>query len=577
MEKQKLVMKRTKTINRLRLTAWLQFVTAALSAILATGIASFLNLRIDLTEDKRYTLSKPSKEILAGLENDVYIQVYLDGEMPIPFKRLRRSVKEMLDEFRVASRRKIDYEFINPSASGEAKQRNAIYESLVGRGLNQINVRSGDEEGGSSQRLIFPGMIINYNGVEMPVNFLKNNPAFSPEQNILHSVEGLEYEMIQSISTLSSDTIYKIAFLEGHDEYPEIEVADITLNLARFFTVDRGVISGKPGILDDYAAVIIAGPRNGFSEKDKFVIDQYIMNGGRVMWLFDEVAVDADSLVYGETVALFKPIDIEDQLFWYGVRVNPAIVQDMDCMTIRLTVVSGGTRRQIIPAKWFYYPLLNPVADHPVTRNINKVKGEFVNFIDTVGLDPKIKKKVLLTTSKMSRVLSPPLVISLKEIEVPPAQNEFNRPSLPVAGLLEGVFPSAFRNRMTGSLFDEEKIKTREASIPTRLIVVADGDIIRNEVRRVGATETPYQLGSDRYTGEVFGNKDFILNCMNYLVDDKGLMELRSRELKMRLLDKLKVRQGRFKWQMINTAGPVLLVIAGGLLYSFFRRRTFAR
>jgi gliding-associated putative ABC transporter substrate-binding component GldG len=570
-------MKRIRTIDRLKVAAWLQFITVAFSAIFAAGISSFLNLRIDLTGDKRYTLSKPTKEILSGLDNDVYVQVYLDGEMPIPFKRLRRSVKEMLDEFRVASRRKVDYEFINPSASGEAKQRNAIYETLIGKGLNQINIRSGDEEGGSSQRLIFPGMIINYNGVEMPVNFLKNNPAFSPEQNILHSVEGLEYEIIQSISTLSSDTIYKIAFLEGHDEYPEIEVADITLHLAHFFTVDRGMINGRPGILDKYAAVIIAGPESEFSEKDKFVIDQYIMNGGRVIWLFDEVAVNADSLVYGETVALYRPLGIEDQLFWYGARVNPVVVQDMDCMFIRLNVMSGGTRRQIIPAPWVYYPLLNPVPGHPVTRNINKVKGEFVNYIDTVGLDPKVRKKVLLTTSERSRTVSPPLVIRLKEIEVPPSQNEFNRSSLPVAVLLEGTFPSAFRNRMTGSLFNDEKIKARDASIPTRLIVVADGDIIRNEVRRIGTGETPYQLGTDRYTGEVFGNRDFILNCMNYLVDDKGLMELRSRELKLRLLDKAKVRQEHIKWQIINTAGPVLLIVAGGLLYSFFRRRAFAK
>jgi gliding-associated putative ABC transporter substrate-binding component GldG len=571
------MMKRIRTIDRLKVAAWLQFITVAFSAIFAAGISSFLNLRIDLTGDKRYTLSKPTKEILSGLDNDVYVQVYLDGEMPIPFKRLRRSVKEMLDEFRVASRRKVDYEFINPSASGEAKQRNAIYETLIGKGLNQINIRSGDEEGGSSQRLIFPGMIINYNGVEMPVNFLKNNPAFSPEQNILHSVEGLEYEIIQSISTLSSDTIYKIAFLEGHDEYPEIEVADITLHLAHFFTVDRGMINGRPGILDKYAAVIIAGPESEFSEKDKFVIDQYIMNGGRVIWLFDEVAVNADSLVYGETVALYRPLGIEDQLFWYGARVNPVVVQDMDCMFIRLNVMSGGTRRQIIPAPWVYYPLLNPVPGHPVTRNINKVKGEFVNYIDTVGLDPKVRKKVLLTTSERSRTVSPPLVIRLKEIEVPPSQNEFNRSSLPVAVLLEGTFPSAFRNRMTGSLFNDEKIKARDASIPTRLIVVADGDIIRNEVRRIGTGETPYQLGTDRYTGEVFGNRDFILNCMNYLVDDKGLMELRSRELKLRLLDKAKVRQEHIKWQIINTAGPVLLIVAGGLLYSFFRRRAFAK
>ena len=233
---------------------------------------------------------------MSGIKNDIFVQVYLDGEMPIPLKKLKRSVREMLDEFRIASGRKIDYEFINPSEGKDAKKRQAHYQSLINKGLNPINIQAGDAEGGSTQKIIFPGMLINCNGVEVPVNFLKNNPSISYEQNILHSVEGLEYELIQNIATLSSDTIYKVAFIEGHGEIPEIETADLTLNLARFFTIDRGVIGGKPGILDKYAAVIIAGPEKEFNESDKLVLDQYIMNGGKVIWLFDEVAVNADSL-----------------------------------------------------------------------------------------------------------------------------------------------------------------------------------------------------------------------------------------------------------------------------------------
>jgi gliding-associated putative ABC transporter substrate-binding component GldG len=577
MEKQELRMKDFNTHKTIRLTSWMQFITIAASAILAAGISSFLNFRIDLTEDKRYTLSKPTRDILEDLKNDVYIQVYLDGEMPIPLKRLKRSVKEVLDEFRVASRSKIDYEFINPSLEKDEKQRNAVYETLIKKGLRQVNVRSGDEEGGSSQKLIFPGMIVNYNGVEMPVNFLKNNPLFDPEQNLLHSVEGLEYEMIQSISTLSSDTIYRIAFIEGHNELREIEVADITLSLARFFTVDRGVIDGRHGILDNYAAIIIAGPENEFEEKDKFVIDQYVMKGGKVLWLIEEVLVNSDSLAYGETVALYRPLGIEDQLFRYGVRVNPVVVQDMDCMVIRLAVMSGGTRQQILPAPWIYFPLLNPVADHPVTRNINKVKGEFVNYLDTVGLDPKIKKTILLTSSPLSRTVSPPVVIRLKETDIIPGRNEFNRSMLPVAVLLEGSFQSAFRNRMTAGLIGDENFKPKNESQPTKMIVVSDGNIIRNDVHRTGTAESPYQLGTDRYTGEVFGNKDFILNCLNYLIDDKGIMELRSRELKLRLLNKNRIRQERYTWQFINTAGPVLLVVLAGIIYTFIRRKTYAK
>jgi ABC-2 type transport system permease protein len=576
MEKSKLAMTESAN-NNIRLKSWLQFMSAVAGIIFLATVSSFLRLRLDLTEDKKYTLSLPTRKVLSGVKNDIYVQVYLDGEMPIPLKKLKRNVREILDEFRIASGRKIDYEFINPSESRDAKQRQARYQSLIKKGLNPINIQAGDSEGGSSQRIIFPGMLINCNGVEVPVNFLKNNPSVSYEQNILHSVEGLEYELIQNIATLSSDTIYKVAFIEGHGEIPEIETADLTLNLARFFTIDRGSIGGKPGILDKYAAIIIAGPEKEFNESDKLVIDQYIMNGGKVIWLFDEVAINADSLVFGETVGLYRPLNIEDQIFMYGARVNPAIVQDLECMIIRLKVGTGNTNQQIVPAPWIYYPLLIPSASHPITRNLNRVKGEFTNYIDTVGLDPAIEKTVLLTTSKTSRTLSPPLMVSLKEAELTPDEKDFNRSNLTVAVLLEGVFPSAFRNRVVSNLTGNRDFKIRTESSKTKLIVIADPDIIKNEVRRVGIEETPLPLGQDKYTGQMFGNRDFLINCLNYLVDDHGIMELRSRELKIRLLNRAKVKTEKTEWQLINVIGPVFLVILAGLLYSYFRRRKYTK
>src|SRR5664280_453671 len=290
-----------RTNSTIKLKSWLQFLTAIAGIILLVSASSFLRLRFDLTEDKRFTLSEPTRNVLSHLKNDIYIQVYLDGEIPIPLKRLKRSVGELLDEFRIASGRKIDYEFLNPSAGKDIKQRESLYQILAKKGLIPIDLHASDAEGGSTQKIIFPGMIVNYNGIEVPVNFL-NNSSGSSEQNILHSIEGLEYEMIQTIATLSSDSINKVAFIEGHGEIPEIETADITMNLARFFTIDRGSIGGKHGILDKYAAVVIAGPEKAFSESDKLVLDQYIMNGGKVLWLIDEVAVNSDSLTYGETV-----------------------------------------------------------------------------------------------------------------------------------------------------------------------------------------------------------------------------------------------------------------------------------
>ena len=561
----------------IRLKSWLQFLTAAAGIIILASLSTFVRFRLDLTEDKRFTLSGPAKRVLSGIKNDIFVQVYLDGEMPVPLKKLKRSVSEMLDEFRIASGNKIDYEFINPSEGSDSRQRTSNYQSLINKGLNPINIQAGDAEGGSTQKIIFPGMLINCNGVEVPVNFLKNNPSVSYEQNILHSSEGLEYELIQNIATLSSDTIYKVAFIEGHGEIPEIETADLTLNLARFFTIDRGIIGGKPGILDDYAAVIIAGPENEFNESDKLILDQYIMNGGKVIWLFEEVAVNPDSLITGETVGLYRPLNIEDQIFMYGARVNPAIVQDLECMIIRLKIGTGSTNQQIVPVPWVYYPLLIPSANHPVTRNLNRVKGEFTNYIDTVGLDTAIKKTVLLSTSNNSRTLSPPLIISLKEAESTPDEKDYNKSGLPVAVLLEGVFPSAFRNRTVSNLTDDKNFKIRSESSKTRLIVIADADIIRNEVKRTGVEETPLPLGQDKYTGQMFGNRDFLINCLNYLVDDHGIMELRSRELKLRLLNKMKVKAEKTEWQIINVLGPVLLVIMAGFIYGYFRRRNYTK
>jgi len=563
--------------RNIRFKNWLQFITVVAGIILLASFVSILRIRLDLTQDKRYTLSSQTHKVLSGLKHDIYIQIYLDGDLPIPLKRLKRSVSEILDEFRIASGRKIDYEFINPSEGKDSKQRDRQYQLLLSKGLSPIELKAGDAEGGSTQKIIFPGMIVNYNGIEVPVNFLQNNQSIPYEQNILHSVEGLEYEIIQTIATLSSDTIKKIAFIEGHGEIPEIETADITMNLARFFTIDRGIIGGKPGILDKYAAVVIAGPETEFNESDKLVLDQYIMKGGRVMWLFDEVAVNSDSLVNGSTIGLYRPLNIEDQLFSYGARVNPAIVQDLECSTIRLMVMSGGNRQQVVPVQWVYYPLLKPASDQTVTRNLNRVIGEFVNYIDTVGLDTGIKKKILLSTSDFSRTMSPPLLISLKEAELAPVENEYNKSRLPVAILLEGVFPSVFRNRVVSNLTDNKNLKIRTQSEKTKLIVVADAEIIRNEVKRVGLEVTPQPLGRDKYTGQLFGNRDFIINCLNYLVDDNGIMELRSRDLKLRLLNRSMIKAGKIKWQLLNVAGPVLIVILGGLFYSYFRKKAYTK
>jgi ABC-2 type transport system permease protein len=299
------------------------------------------------------------------------------------------------------------------------------------------------------------------------------------------------------------------------------------------------------------------------------------MNGGKIMWLIDEVAVNSDSLVFGQTVGLYRPLNIEDQLFRYGARINPAIVQDIECVPIRLMVMSGGKRQQVVTAPWVYYPLLKPTENHSITRNLNRVEGEFVNYIDTVGLDPAIRKKILLSTSEFSRTVSPPVVISLKEAELTPNEKDFNKKNLPVAVLLEGRFTSAFKNRPVSNLSEDKNFKIRTESKETRMIVIADADIIRNEVQRSGLNVTPLPLGQDKYTGQVYGNRDFLINCMNWLVDKNRIMELRSRELKLRLLNRQIIKSDRLKWQLINLTGPAIMVILGGLIYGYLRREKY--
>jgi len=335
------------------------------------------------------------------------------------------------------------------------------------------------------------------------------------------------------------------------------------------------VIGGRPGAIDRYAAIIIAAPRKPVDEKDKYVIDQYIMSGGRVLWLAEEVTVNADSLVAGSTVALYEPLTISDMLFRYGARINPVIVQDADCMLIPLKVTNPGGEAQYVPTPWVYYPLLRPSQFSPITRNLNRVKAEFASTVDTVGRDPRVRKSILLTTSPEARTVMPPMVISLEEADqlVPDAM--FNAGPLPVAVLLEGTFSSVFANRMAGTIMGDPGLVTATESKPTKMIVVADGDIIRNEISWEGGNPEPLTLGLDRYTMQTFGNKDFLVNCINYLVNDNGLIGMRSRELKPRLLDQARIKSQRSLWQVVNAVVPVLIIILAGVVYNALRRRHY--
>jgi ABC-2 type transport system permease protein len=565
-------MMKRKQLKRMHI---IQMVSALVSIVLINFVASRVFHRFDLTAEKRYSLSEETRMILRDLEEIVYVRVYLEGDLPVGFTRLNTAIRELLDEFRVYAPQNLQYEFIDPVTDPDPRIRRNLFNQLYGAGLQPTNVQVRAKDGSTTQKIVFPGAVLSFEEADVAVNLLKNNPGLPGEVNLHQSIQSLEYEFISMIKTLSSDSIAKVVFLEGHGELDDFQVGDITKALANFYQVDRGRIEGRYGILDDYQAVIIAKPVKPFPEEDKFVIDQYIMQGGKVLWLLDPVQVSMDSLFMGSTFALYHPLNIEDQLFRYGVRMNPHLVKDIQCHVIPVNKGLAGAQAQWEFSPWYYFPLISPGNDHPVTRSLNMIKIEFGSDIDTVGEDPAIRKTVLLATSPYSMVVAAPAEISLRETARQPSQAEYNRAHLPLAILLEGNFESVFTNRAIPGVQSQEPIRIANKSRSTRMIVIADGDIICNDV--IDSPDGPVMapLGFDQYTSQSFGNKEFILNAVNYLTDETGLIGLRGREFRMRLLDRQRIQEESDKWKVINTAVPVLLVISFGAGVGIYRKRRY--
>ena len=549
-----------------------QLTLLILSIVLITYISTFFFYRIDLTSEKRYTLSPLTRKLLRNLDDIVYIKIYLDGKLNVPFKKMQKSIMEILDEFKVLAKDNLEYELINPFDNANPRIRNDVINELYNKGLNPENIISKDREGGTYEQLVFPGVLITYKDIELPVNLLKNNPGLNYEESINNSIQNLEYAFISEIRNITNRVIEKIAFIEGHGELNEFNVGDITKELANYFQVDRGKIGGNPGILDKYKAIIIAKPTKRFSEQDKFVIDQYIMNGGKVMWIIDAVEVSLDSLVNGTTVAMANNLNIEDLLFRYGVRLNPKLIQDIQCNILLVNVALIGNNPKFIPAPWLYFPLISCPATHPITKSINMIKTEFINPIDTIAARKSIKKIVLLKSSENSNLIEAPAMIKLEDIGKDVNKEDFNNSYQPVAVLLEGQFESAFKNRILTEYYPDNMPDFKESSIENKMIVISDGDIIRNDTKRTAKGTLILPLGFDRNTKQTFGNKNFILNAIHYLTDNTGLINIRSKEIKLRLLDRAKINDERTKWILINTMVPIIIIILFGIIYNYIRK-----
>ena len=546
-----------------------QFLLVMCGMALLGLISSKYFFRIDLTSEKRYTLSPETKQVLRRLDATLYVDIFLDGDLPVQFRKFRNSIREMLNDFKVYSGSRIVCRFVDPSEANSRQEREERYAELVESGIRGETIIKENKDGSQSQQIVFPGAILSYKDRGAIANMLSNNPMLPLDLRLNVSLEALEYELIKAVNMLSSDSIGRVAFTIGHGE-PTTGTYDLGREFSNFYDVEYKIINGQLDALDPYKAVIIAKPREAFDEKDKFVIDRYIMRGGKVMWLINGAHVDTDSLTSTSTTYAFaSEINLYDQLFTYGVRINPVVVQDIVAHTIAVTV-SGP---QIAHAPWHYFPLVIPSPDHAITKDLGPVWLRYASDIDTLGGDSNIRKTVLLQTSEMSRTRAAPCMISLGEIERSVDPQQFNKPNRITAVLLEGRFPSVFRSRNARNLFPGLQENQAEKSVETKMLVVADGNIACNDIRNTTrGAEPAFPLGYDRYTGETFANKDFLVNALNYLTDDAGLMNLRNREFKLRLLNKQKVIQEQLKWQMINLALPMILLLAGGLAYNRWRR-----
>jgi len=537
-------------------------------------------VRIDLTSEKKYTLSESSRNLMKGLDEVVLVRIYLDGDLPPEFVNFRQSIRELMDDFRAYAGEKLHYEFVNLYDEPDESIRNQTIQELYGKGMPVTNIQARDKEGGTSTQIIFPGALVSYRGYEIPVNLLKNDPSLSHEVNLNNSIQSLEYEFARIIYSLTLSEVPRIAFIEGHGELDSLQTHSLMNELKNFFQVDRGHINGNVQALLNYDALIIARPERKFNEADKFAIDQYIMQGGKVLFFLDPVHPFADSLSSGTTVALARQVGLEDLLFKYGIRINYDLVADMQCNLVPVNTAPAGEQPRFTGMPWVYHPLLSGPQTHPVTRGLNYVKSEFASTLDTVGNDSgEVDRTVLLATSPGSRKRDVPLYLSMEEVTQQPDPALYSSSHLPVAILMEGVFESFFKNYPVPEGVHSAQTDVIPKSVPTSLFVVADGDIPANEVEFDRGAFRAQPLGYDRYTRQTFGNSEFILNVVNYMTDESGIMELRSREFKLRLLNReiLNQRSKVMKWKLLNILLPLFLVVISGLGIQFVRRRRYAR
>lgn len=552
-----------------------QFLLLTIVAVLVVNFASsFMFYRFDLTQDKRYTLSETSKQIIGQVKNPLSIKVYMQGEIPVEFKRLQQETKQLLEEFQIENSA-ILFEFIDPLENEE--EGIDVAKELYQKGLVPINITV-DIKGKQTQAMVFPWAIATYNNKQVNIPLLKNMMGASTTQKVIGSVQHLEYSIADGLNKIVNERKKKIAVLKGNGELEDQFIAKFLLQIKESyhigpFTLDS--VSKSPlsslEALQKYDLAIIAKPTQTFSDSEKQVLDQYIVNGGKTLWLLDQVTAEMDSLYNpaGTTLAFPKDLNLNDLFFKYGFRINPDIIKDEQGSPIKLATGEQGSATQYQDFNWKYAPQIFQNNSHPVVKNLGGIKFDFANSIDT--LKNNIQKTVLLHSSQYSKKIGTPVEINLNSVSEQTTPSDYNgNGTIPVAVLLEGSFHSVYENRVPA--FEQKNFKSK--GIKSRMIVVSDGDIIKNQLDQ---NFIPVELGYDQRTGKLYDNKDFIVNCVNYLLDDTGLINIRGKELDLALLDKEKVSQYYLRTQLLTIGLPILCLFLFGLLFTILRKRKYSK
>lgn len=539
-----------------------------LSVVVLLNLLAYLFvIRVDMTDDKHYSLSEASIALLKQTDAPIRFTLYLQGDLNAGFKRLQRATQETIEEMSIYSDIHFSIDDLLSTYSKDEAER---------IGMRPTIIHEREQDGKTAQTTIYPYALMQYKGKKAVVALLKNTRGLSGEENLNASIEQIEFAMMEALSLLLQSETPRIAILEGHGEPDEAHTYDLMTALSRYFQVDRGQISGIDSIvdvhiLDDYKAILILAPQTPFSEQERFIIDQYIMRGGAILWAIDGIRF-SEEVMQQEGFTPIIPLDLglSEMFFRYGIRINPALVQDVQCLPIPVNVSSDPEQPNLQPMPWTYAPLLLTSQGSPITRNMGQIMSTFVSPIDAVGGEDGIEKRVLLATSTASRLTATPGKVDLSDMN--PDIEQFQYQHIPVAVSLEGAFPSAFAHRIApDGIASDETI--RKQSIPTRQVVIASGSIVINETQKGQALP----MGYDRYSGMQFSNRDMIVNSLLWLTDAEGLISLRNKEVTLRLLNDQRAHEERTKVQLISTITPIAILALVGVLVMVIRKRKYQK